>query len=235
MSDRLPAGTVLRRVWRAIANGLRLRRRLLVAVGAALASLPAIPFVPAALGFGARSAIAWDVGGLTYLALAFALMSSCDAARIRKRASFEDEARLVFSGLIVLAILSSFYAVFALIADAKALHGLEKTAHIALAALTVVVSWLLMQVVFTLHYAHDYYGAGSDGEIAGGMRFPEDDEPDYWDFFYFTTSIGAASQTSDVAITSKAVRRLVAFQAVLAFAFNTTIVALAINLASGLI
>ena len=72
------------------------------------------------------------------------------------------------------------------------------------------------------------------GEIARGLEFPKDDQPDYWDFFYFTTSIGATSQTSDVSITSKAARRLATIQAVMSFVYNTTVVALAINLASGL-
>ena len=93
-----------------------------------------------------------------------------------------------------------------------------------------------MQTVFTLHYAHAFYGnRDGDDHIDAGLVFPNDPAPDYWDFFYFTTSIGATSQTSDVAVTSKSIRRMVACQAVLAFVFNTTIVALAINLASGLV
>ena len=68
-----------------------------------------------------------------------------------------------------------------------------------------------------------------------GLIFPDDDHPDYWDFFYFATSIGATSQTSDVAIRSKSLRRLVTFHAVLSFFFNTTVLALTINLAAGLI
>ena len=177
---------------------LHVRRKLVLAVGVALI---ATLLVPGSIGLGAKLAIVWNAGGLTYLALSAWLMSTCRIEGIKQRARMEDEAGFVFFGLILLAVMSSFYAVFALIGDAKTLTGSIKTLHIALAALTVLVSWLVMQVVFTLHYAHAYYAAiKPDGTAARGMTFPGDDAPDYWDFFYFTTSIGATSQTSDVAL-----------------------------------
>jgi uncharacterized membrane protein len=112
---------------------------------------------------------------------------------------------------------------------------LERAAYVALAVATIVSSWLVMQVIFTLHYAHGYYRARSDGSgPVGGLDFPGDDLPDYWDFFYFTTSIGATAQTADVSIVSKSARRLATFQAVLSFIFNAAILALAVNLASSL-
>lgn len=222
----------MHRLSRALLNGFELRRRLIAAVAIAVAVLV---LLPASIEPGARAAITWDAGGLSYLAMSFALMSACDTGCIRRNAAIEDEARLVFFIVILLAIVASFTAVFQLIGEAKGLSGWPKAWNIGLAALTVIVSWLVMQIVFMLHYAHDYYGERDEGGVTGGMTFPGGEDPDYWDFFYFTTSIGAASQTSDVAITSKAVRRMVAFQSVLAFLFNTTVVALAINLASGLI
>ncbi len=223
----------MRRLMRAIVNGLRLRRRLLVAAAVAVVTLIALP---SSIDVAVRASLGWCAGGFAYLILAFALMSRCDTHHIQRTARIEDEARFVFVGLILLAILSSFVAVFALIGDAKTLSGIPKALVTTLAAVTVLVSWLVTQVIFTLHYAHDYYGADDhDGPHRRGLIFPNDDAPDYWDFFYFTTSIGATSQTSDVAITSKALRRVATFQSVLAFVFNTTVVALAINLASGLI
>lgn len=220
------------RMWRALRNGLHLRQRLLAAMGLALALAW---LLPASLDWSVRAGLVWCSGGIVYLTLAFGLMSRCDISHIRRAAAVEDEARLVFFTLVLFAVLSSFYAVFVLIADAKALAGIAKATYVGLAALIVLVSWLVLQVVFTLHYAHAYYGEAAEGGIHKGLVFPGEDEPDYWDFFYFTTSLGAASQTSDVAITSRAIRRFAAFQAVLSFVFNTTVVALAINLASGLI
>jgi uncharacterized membrane protein len=90
------------------------------------------------------------------------------------------------------------------------------------------------QVAFALHYAHEYYrpDAGSDAER--GLIFPETDVPDYWDFLYFSTSIGASSQTSDTAIRSRDMRRLVTLHAVISFFFNTAVLALTVNIAASL-
>src|SRR5262245_3071546 len=115
---------------RAMIKGLRLRLRLVVAGAIALGALW---LLPEQQELAARLAIAWNAGGLIYLGSAFALMSACDSADIRRRAQIEDEAKLVFFGLILLAILSSLYAVFALIGDAKAMQGTQKAAHTALA------------------------------------------------------------------------------------------------------
>lgn len=217
----------------AVMRGLMARPKLLCGVAAAVL---VGWLVPASLPLSVRAAAAWNAGAFVYLAMAFRVMTTCGIAQIRRIAEAEDESRLVFTTVILLAIASSFVAVLAVIADARAARGLERTIYVALAAGTVISSWLVMQIVFTLHYAHDYYRPETaDGGIARGLHFPEDNDPDYWDFFYFTTSIGATSQTSDVSIVSKKLRRTATVQAVLSFIFNTTIVALAINIASSLV
>lgn len=190
---------------------------------------------PAFLPASVRAAGAWNAGALVYLVVAFVIMSSCSIEGIRRTAEREDESRLVFTAVILLAIAASFVAVLAVIGEAREVQGGLRYLYVGLAAGTVISAWLVMQVVFTLHYAHDYYfPISAGGEIARGLKFPNDDEPDYWDFFYFTTSIGATSQTSDVTVVSKRQRRTVTVQAVLTFFFNTAILALAINLASSL-
>lgn len=216
-----------------LARGFIARPKLYIAIATALA---AALLLPAGLPASARAAAAWNVGGAVYVALAMMLFRSCDVARIRERAAREDESAIVFLLLILAAIAASFTATVDLIGQAKAVKGQMAAVYLALAAGTIVVAWTVTQIVFTLHYAHAYYQPAADeAALRGGLRFPEDENPDYWDFFYFTTSIGATSQTSDVAITEKSIRRLVAFQAVISFAFNTTILALAINLAAGMI
>lgn len=190
---------------------------------------------PATLPLSVRSTGAWIAGAAVYLALAFTIMRSHDTDRIRQTAEAEDESRFVFSAVILLAIVASFVAVVALSSDARNVRGLERAAYVALAVGTIVASWLVMQVMFTLHYAHAYYRSRpGETEPARGLAFPGDDAPDYWDFFYFTTSIGATAQTADVGIASKAARRIATVQAVLSFIFNTAILALAVNLASNL-
>lgn len=217
--------------------GIWARPKLVIAVATAAVTYAAIPYLPVAgLDWSARAAGAWNAGALVYILIAFWLMSSCSSAIIQERARREDESRFVILTVILLAIASSFTAVLALIGAAKSATGVVKVSYLALAGLTVLTSWLVMQVVFTLHYAHAYFQPLSpEGAPARGLVFPGDEVPDYWDFLYFTTSIGATSQTSDVSIVAKTLRRQATLQAVVAFVFNTTILALAINLASGMI
>ena len=111
---------------------------------------------------------------------------------------------MVILVLVLLAMFSSFAAIFGLLNEAKAATGGGKLLFAALAAATIVVSWTVTQVVFTLHYAHVYYAPSGQSEKApNALAFPGTHTPDYWDFFYFATSIGAASQTSDVSINSQ--------------------------------
>ena len=217
----------------ALLRGLTIRPKLYLSIMVALATLY---LAPMQFPLSARTVMAWNAGACTYLLLAFYLMSTCSIDAIRQRAEQEDETRFVFITIITLAVASSFSAVVGIIAEGKTVTGSAKAFYFALAGFAILASWLVMLVVFTLHYAHDYYRPTADVVAHdGGLHFPGSGDPDYWDFFYFATSIGATSQTSDVAITSKVLRRLVAMQAILSFVFNTTVVALAINLAAGLL
>ena len=97
-----------------------------------------------------------------------------------------------------------------------------------------MISWGVTQVAFALHYAHDYYRPDDSSDEGGGLDFPACNSPDYWDFLYFSTSIGATSQTSDVSIKSRALRRLVTLHATVSFFFNTAVLALTVNIAASL-
>jgi len=107
---------------------------------------------------------------------------------------------------------------------------------VALAFATVIASWFLVQLIFALHYAHEYYSPapGHPERLAKGLVFPDDDTPDYWDFLYFAVVIGVASQTADVSFKTKALRRVGTVHGVIAFTFNTVVLALTINLLAGL-
>lgn len=136
--------------------------------------------------------------------------------------------------LVVTAAFASLAAIVAQLAVAKDAHGALRYAHIGLAALTIVTSWAFTQVMFALHYAHDYYAA----EIRGappGLSFPGGHAPDYGDFLYFSCVIGTSGQTADVSFSSRAMRRIGLLHCVLAFFFNTTLLALTINIASGML
>ncbi len=216
-----------------IARSIALRPRVYVS---ALAAIAALVLLPRGLSTHARAALAWDLGALVYLGLAFRLMLTCSSDVLRLRAARQDDSALVILIIILLAIASSFASIVGLLNEAKTgAHDL-KVFSVTLAAATIVLSWTVTQAVFTLHYAHEFYRP-SDGQqaLAGGLEFRGEGNPDYWDFFYFATSIGAASQTSDVSIRTKPLRRIVTLHAVISFFFNTAVLALAINLAASLI
>jgi uncharacterized membrane protein len=203
---------------------------------AAVAGALALAFLPQGWPRMARAVAAWDIGGLTYLVFAFRLVLTCGADRIRARAARRDDSRLAILTIILLAITASFAAIAGLIGEAKAptTDASEKLILGSLAVATIMVSWVVTQVAFALHYAHDFYGPDEGSDSGGGLVFPGCEQPDYWDFLYFSTSIGATSQTSDVSIKSRALRRLVTLHATASFFFNTAVLALTVNIAASL-
>ncbi len=107
-------------------------------------------------------------------------------------------------------------------------------AHIILTCLTITLSWLLIHVMFALHYARAYYQAAARGHNPG-LSFPGDEAPDYHDFLYFSCIIGTSGQTADVSFTSHRNRRIGTLHCILAFFYNVSVLALMINIAAGLI
>jgi uncharacterized membrane protein len=177
---------------------------------------------------------AWDSGTLLYLLLASIMMYNSDSATIRSRAALQDEGGLIILGLTVCSAIASLAAIMAELAAAKG-HGGTSLQHVMLTGTTVVLTWLFMQTMFALHYAHEFYNSHSRSND-GGLEFPgQNPFPDYWDFVYFSFVIGTAAQTADINITSKIIRRIVALHSVIVFFFNTTILALTVNVGASLL
>jgi uncharacterized membrane protein len=218
-----------RSIWRSLV----LRPRAFIG---GIVGLATVLLLPSSLHGAVREAMAWCAGGVVYLAMAFRVMRDCNGDRIRTRAARQDDSAIVILVLVLLAMFSSFAAIIGLIGAAKGASEEGKLLFIGLAAATILISWLVTQVVFTLHYAHEFYAPHGipDKNAPGALTFPGDAHPDYWDFFYFATSFGAASQTSDVTINSKSFRRLATLHAIVSFFFNTMVLALTINLAASL-
>jgi uncharacterized membrane protein len=154
--------------------------------------------------------------------------------KMRYRARLQDEGQLLILILVIIAAIAALAAIVAELSVAKDLKGMLKFAHIGLAGLTIVSSWAFTHMMFALHYAHDYYVADIKGRPAG-LYFPGEEKPDYGDFLYLAFVIGTSGQTADVSFTSKGMRRIGMVHSVLAFFFNTTLLALMINIAAGLI
>jgi uncharacterized membrane protein len=189
---------------------------------------------PHALRVPTRLLLGWDVGVALYLYMTVATILPAKVESIRKRAAEQDEGAFTILALSVGTTVASLVAIAMLLADSKHAAGSVAAAQVALAATTILLSWFFMHTIFALHYAHEYYGERRDG-IIGGLNFPGDKEPAYWDFLYFSLVIGMTSQVSDVAITSKVIRRMAAVHGVLSFFFNVTVLALTVNIVSNLI
>jgi uncharacterized membrane protein len=195
--------------------------------------MAALLLLPRSWPVSVRAAAAWDLSAAIYLVLALRVMLACTSERIRARAARQDDSGVVILVIILLAITASFVAIGGVLVEAKSAP--HKVLNLGLAAITILLSWTITQVVFTLHYAHEFYRPSSGkGALAEGLDFRGDVNPDYWDFFYFATSIGAASQTSDVSILTKPLRRLATLHAIISFFFNTAVLALTINLAASM-
>jgi uncharacterized membrane protein len=152
---------------------------------------------------------------------------------VRKYADKQDEnAGVVLAVLLVGAVfsLSAIFFELSALADAK---GAERIGRYVLTVLTLFGSWLLVGLLFCLHYAHAYYRCGPKGLP---LKFPDEEkDPNYWDFLYFSFTISVAVQTSDVTIMTRGMRKLVLGHSVLNFFFNLVILGLSINIAAGLI
>ena len=213
------------------------RPRLVIGIVLALVSYP---LMPRDWLHETRLLIAWNIGTLAYVGLNMIAISRATAKSIRWRARVTDEGKFAILILVSIAALASMAAIIAELGVTKDLKGLDKGLHLGLAGLTIVSAWVFIHFTFAMHYAHEYFDETKtqDGEtpkLQGGLNFPDTDEPDYWDFLYFSFIIGVASQTADVSISSKVMRRTSLAHSILAFFFNSAILALTINIAAGLI
>ncbi len=209
----------------------RLHARLFIAV---VIGIAIIVLLPGGWWLATRLLVGWNVGITFYLVMIQIVIWRYDVARIRRRAKEQDEGAFAILLLSMTATLASLVAiVFELGGFKQAGHELM-VIHVLLAMATIVLSWAFMHTIFSLHYAHEYYGEGRDKKL-GGLHFPGENEPDYLDFLYFSLVIGMTSQVSDVAITSRSIRRVAALHGVLSFFFNLTVLALTVNMISNLL
>lgn len=215
---------VARRKLPRIVRAVRARPRLFLA---ALFAVAVGLVLPHEWRVATRLLVTWDVGVGLYLVLALRAMANADAARIRRRAAQLDEDRTAFLVLTAAAALASLGAIVAELGDKEAAHS---PPNLALAVATIALSWGFTHTIFALHYAHEYYIENRYQD--GGLAFPGKEAPDYWDFVYFSLVIGMTSQVSDVAVTAKGLRRLVAIHGVISFFFNAALLALTVNIAA---
>jgi len=196
--------------------------------------------VAAVVGLALHTHALWTASLASYNAFAFAILGLIwvtivltPQEQIRAVAQRQDVGRTVIFIFVIIVACAALFAVAFLIRSGKP-EERHLSIHLLLALATVVLSWLLMHAVFGLRYAHRFYGDSTTSaeKHAGGLKFPEDELPDYRDFAYFSFVIGMTCQVSDVNVTSREMRRLVLLHGILSFGFNTVILALTINTVS---
>ncbi len=217
-----------------------LRHRPSLMAGLAVAVL--VTAAEAASGVQAVRAllVGWDCGVVCYGATFLWVMRRTTTDGLRRVAALLDEGRWGMLGVTVLAAVASLGAI---VAELARVHGTPHAGWAgALAGATVVLSWFFIHTVFATHYAHEFWrGGGADAGApdggareAGGLAFPGNARPNYSEFLYFSFCIAVASQVSDVSTQTASMRTLVLAHSMVAYLFNTAIIALGVNIAASL-
>jgi len=211
-----------------IPAGPRLRLLMAMAAGLAVSLIAPRDYSPAIRALGG-----WNLAVLTFILLLLRMMARSTPEVMRRRAAIQDSGRAFILAAIVAAAMFSTLALVFIQRAEKAAVGSQSALYIGIIATTIFLSWFLVHIIFTVHYAHEYYGPASDADdkdgLVGGLGFPSEHQPDYWDFMYFSFVIGMTCQVSDVAIEERSIRRLALMHGIVSFFFNTIILALTIN------
>jgi uncharacterized membrane protein len=181
-----------------------------------------------------RAVLGWDAGVALLSAWIMGMMATSTPEHMRRRAAAQDLGRWVILLVVVAGALVSMAALAVIQKSLKSADGDALALYLGLIVTTIVLSWSLVHTAFSLHYAHAYYGPTDDLEDAdgliGGLEFPSENQPDYWDFMYFAYVVGMTCQVSDVQVSGRLLRRLTLIHGIVAFFFNTIILALTINI-----
>jgi uncharacterized membrane protein len=173
----------------------------------------------------------WSAGCVTFLAVVWLSIGRCDGPETARLATVEDDSRFVAGLLLLTASTASLIGVAVALHRADETHGAQQVALTVVALITIVLSWLVVNTVFTLRYAHLFYTPP-----VGGIDFPgSGDLPDYRDFAYLAFTIGMTYQVSDTGLRAPKFRGTVLGHALLSYLFGTGIVAATINIVAGFV
>jgi uncharacterized membrane protein len=213
------------------------RNRLVAFGSAAIVGIAMELGAPAWLHGISRAVSAYDAAALTLVVLFWSVAMHADPERTQRRAAQEDPGRNIVLGIVLVAVVAGLASAIAILGHGpQVATRSEKFVGYGLAIGAVVVGWLLIHTMFTFRYAHLYYfDDDDDNEADRGLTFPGGEDPSDYDFAYFSFVVGMTYQVSDVQITDRRVRRLVLYHALISFAYATMILALAINIVSGLV
>jgi uncharacterized membrane protein len=191
-----------------------------------------LPLLGMAIGWRHGTMLAFDVAAVTFLLSAWPLLQTRQAQTIRLHAERNDANRALLLAISIAVSLVVLVAVFSELTEKAAL----RPPVVALIIATLLLAWLFSNLVYALHYAHVFYspaGGEDEGQDHGGLSFPETKEPNYWDFVYFSFTLGMTFQTSDTALTSTRMRRITTLHCLAAFVYNLGVLAFTINVLGG--
>jgi len=179
----------------------------------------------------------WNGGVAFFLLSTFLHMINITNEKMRRHIRPERISRWMILTALTIASCGSLLAIFSLLQNMQPLSFDRKTIHFIVSGITLVLSWLMLHTIFTLEYAYQYYlpRRKQDNPAWEKLEFPQEKNPNYWDFSYFSIGIGMASQVADVQINDCSMRRLVLFHSMISFFFNTAILATSINIIASLI
>ena len=208
-------------------------QRIAIVVGVAVAaSLLLSPW----LSTRAVLLATWDIAAMSYLAIGWTIVARSDETLTRMRAQRYDPGGQAIFLLILIAATASIVAIGFMVGDIKGLPFWQRAERLTLSTAALLLSWLLIQTLFAFHYARLYYSLpeGQTNHL-GGLKFPDDDDPDYLDFAYYSFVVGMTSQVSDVAVLSRQMRRLTLIHGVLSFVYNIVVLAMSISIIGGVL
>jgi uncharacterized membrane protein len=203
-----------------------IQRLVVVAIVGVIGGAAAAAFLPV----GSSLLAGWDLAAVTLIAWVWRSVGRFTADQTREVARREDDSRVVMSFLLLTASVASLFGAGLAIGSASGAPAGERTAVMIVSALTVFLSWGVVQTVFALRYAHEYYS-----DPVGGIDFGDDEHPDYADFAYVAFTIGMTFQVSDTAVQTRKIRRTVLRHALLAYLFGAVILASTVNVIAGLV
>jgi uncharacterized membrane protein len=175
----------------------------------------------------------WDASALVFLVAVWRIIFQADGPRTEHLATREDESRGTAGLLLVLASAASVLAVGFLLGLAGRSHGGMRVLYIAIGTLTVILSWTVVNTVFTLRYADRYFETLP--EAVDFENVEQDQLPEYRDFAYLAFTIGMTYQVSDTTLRDRRIRRMVLLHALMSYVFGVVIVATGVNLVAGLV
>ena len=205
---------------------LALRHRPILLAAAGLGAL--VVGLGWGLGLPVQAAllVGWCAAVLSYVGPTLRIMHRATPAQMRRRAELLDEGEGAILAASLAAAIAALAAVGWFLASKSGPMGAPE---VALALLSIALSWVFVHLLFAVRYAHEYWQAG------GGLDFPGSEEPAFGDFLYFAFTIGMTFQTSDVAVSKRLLRQLALVHALVSFLFNVVILAAAVNVAAGLV